>query len=408
MDQGVIVAALSVLFYFTTLLGGQPAQPVEPIAPPAQQQSYSVLGQTARIVADTVTVRSAPSPEAAALGVVRSTNQGVMILDKQDGWYKIRPSSGPTGWVPDYALTITPVLPKDLDRVILGYYIPGEQAYGSMLEHSTKLTAAAPLGWTLDSYGGLSADFDPQEMGRSLYFAGNQELETFAHVQVASHPTRLLTSSYLKQNTISQLVSTVEEWGLKGILLNIAYVPGAEQPELFAFLESLSAELQAKGLRTLVGLPLSADIDYQAASGSVDYVVLYSALQKDGPGPLAALPELESQLSAITQAIDSRKIILALSTSALDWSRTGSAQVLSHGEVLELAAQQGAKVRWDPVSMTPYFHYGNGGEVWFENRYSLKHKLELVAKYQLGGAALANLGQEDPELWNSVEDLLVG
>jgi spore germination protein YaaH len=305
-------------------------------------------------------------------------------------------------------LTITPVLPKDLDRVILGYYIPGEQAYGSMLEHSTKLTAAAPLGWTLDSYGGLSADFDPQEMGRSLYFAGNQELETFAHVQVASHPTRLLTSSYLKQNTISQLVSTVEEWGLKGILLNIAYVPGAEQPELFAFLESLSAELQAKGLRTLVGLPLSADIDYQAASGSVDYVVLYSALQKDGPGPLAALPELESQLSAITQAIDSRKIILALSTSALDWSRTGSAQVLSHGEVLELAAQQGAKVRWDPVSMTPYFHYGNGGEVWFENRYSLKHKLELVAKYQLGGAALANLGQEDPELWNSVEDLLVG
>ena len=58
--------------------------------------------------------------------------------------------------------------------------------------------------------------------------------------------------------------------------------------------------------------------------------------------------------------------------------------------------------------MTPYFHYGNGGEVWFENRYSLKHKLELVAKYQLGGAALANLGQEDPELWNSVEDLLVG
>ena len=173
-------------------------------------------------------------------------------------------------------------------------------------------------------------------MGRSLYFAGNQELETFAHVQVASHPTRLLTSSYLKQNTISQLVSTVEEWGLKGILLNIAYVPGAEQPELFAFLESLSAELQAKGLRTLVGLPLSADIDYQAASGSVDYVVLYSALQKDGPGPLAALPELESQLSAITQAIDSRKIILALKhlcprlvengqrSSAQPWRSTGT------------------------------------------------------------------------------------
>ena len=82
--------------------------------------------------------------------------------------------------------------------------------------------------------------------------------------------------------------------------------------------------------------------------------------------------------------------------------------MLSHEQVMDLAARQGAKIRWDSVSMTPYFHYGNGHEVWFENRYSMKYKLELVAKYNLAGAALGNLGQEDPEIWDSAAELLIG
>ena len=68
---------------------------------------------------------------------------------------------------------------------------------------------------------------------------------------------------------------------------------------------------------------------------------------------------------------------------------------------MELAAAQGAKIRWDSASLTPYFQYGNGREVWFENRYSLKQKLELVSKYKLAGTALVNLGQEDPAVWES-------
>ncbi|HBG01979.1 MAG TPA: glycoside hydrolase, partial [Firmicutes bacterium] len=57
-----------------------------------------------------------------------------------------------------------------------------------------------------------------------------------------------------------------------------------------------------------------------------------------------------------------------------------------------MAAKQGASVKWDTDSKTPYFIY-NGGEVWFENRYSLKNKIDLAEDFNLGGLALQNLGQ---------------
>ncbi len=85
----------------------------------------------------------------------------------------------------------------------------------------------------------------------------------------------------------------------------------------------------------------------------------------------------------------------------LDWPETGQPTVLSHGgEVLELAARRGADIKWDNASQTPYFRYGAGHEVWFENRYSIKHKLELAAEFRLAGVAFMQFGLEDPDVWN--------
>ena len=125
MARGVIVTLLSILFYFTTLLGGQAPHPVEPMAPLAQQRTYEVLGQTALLAADAVTVRSGPSAEADALGVIKKDTARVIILDHQAGWYKVHLSSGLSGWVPEHALTIVPSVPKPLDRLIVGYFEPG-------------------------------------------------------------------------------------------------------------------------------------------------------------------------------------------------------------------------------------------------------------------------------------------
>ncbi|NLM40910.1 MAG: SH3 domain-containing protein [Firmicutes bacterium] len=408
MDRGAIIAVLSMLFYFTSLLGAPGPGAVQPLAAPAEQRTYEVVGQTAQVTADAVTVRSAPAADAQALGVLKGDARQVIILDKDESWYKIRPSSGPIGWVPAYALRVTPVTPKQLDRIILGYYDPGGPAYETLLEHSAKLTAAAPLGWNLDSDGKLRASFDPQEMGRSLYFAGNQELFTFAHVRIPAPPTALLANAALQEASLDTLVATVQEWGLRGILIHVDYVPTWEQEELFAFVAALKSKMTAQGRYTLISLPWAEGLDYAAAGQGADYLVLQTSAVPAEPGPAAALPAVEEMITTVSQVVPGERIILGLSVSGLHWPRGGMLQALSHGEAMGLAAREGAKIRWDTASQTPYFQYGNGQEVWFENRYSLKHKLELVAKFNLAGVALANLGQEDPALWETALQLLIG
>jgi spore germination protein YaaH len=327
----------------------------------------------------------------------------ITILDESDNWYKIRPSIGVDGWVPNYAVNIEKVERTAPAQELLGFYLGGELGYNSLLENGAKLTGIASRGWKLDSYGGLTvtSDFDHEEVGRSLYFAGNQEMDTYANISINANPTRLLSTAALSEKSINQILDMLREWGLKGVLIDVTYIPGEEQGQLFAFLGKLAERLRPQGLKINVALPWATTIDYEAASQSVDYIILKYASDPSGakPGPAEPLPQVEAMLEEITSFMSADKVILSISTGGINWSRLGVPVSLTHQEILEMAAREGASVRWDADSKTPYFQYGAGQEVWFENRYSLKYKIDLVKKYNLGGLALKDLGQEDADVW---------
>ena len=208
MNQGIIAAVLSILFYLTSLLSGGQGQAIQPAEPPVTQQSYTVIGQAGTVVADRITVRHSPSADGKPLGTV-SRNTSLTILDQSGSWYKIRPRLGTEGWVPDFAVAVRDVQRQETDFRILGFYPGGDEAYESLIENGAKLSGIAPLGWRLDSYGQLSADpgFAPEEVGRSLYFAGNQKMDTFAHVQVGASPSPLLSDEKLQADSIRQFLA---------------------------------------------------------------------------------------------------------------------------------------------------------------------------------------------------------
>lgn len=399
MNQGIIAAVLSILFYLTSLLSGGQGQAIQPAEPPVTQQSYTVIGQAGTVVADRITVRHSPSADGKPLGTV-SRNTSLTILDQSGSWYKIRPRLGTEGWVPDFAVAVRDVQRQETDFRILGFYPGGDEAYESLIENGAKLSGIAPLGWRLDSYGQLSADpgFAPEEVGRSLYFAGNQKMDTFAHVQVGASPSPLLSDEKLQADSIRQFLAAISEWGLKGALVDIDYIPQAEQQELFEFLKTLKAKLGQEGLTVIVALPWNENIDYELAAEAGNYIVL-KANAPDQPGPLTPYPEARAMLEEVTSALPADKIILAVTTGGTAWSEAGSPVSLSHREVLELAAQEGASIKWDANAKTPYFQCGSGRRVWFENRYSIKYKLDLAEEFGLGGLALKNLGEEDSEIW---------
>lgn len=405
MGQGIIVAILSILFYLSGLLGGTQQQPPLP-NPTWEAQSLTSLGQTAQIVGSKVIVRQGPHSEEEPVGTVQ---QGwrVTVLDQKADWLKIHYAPGLEGWIPAYYLELVSpdeISPKAANRIVLGYYSLDNPAYESLLAHKEYLTAIAPQCWRLDGYGGLVADFAGENLGKNLSLAGNQGLQTYALIQINSEPTKLFHNDFLQEKTASAILDTLQEWGLRGVQLDLNY--SLEEPEKFAeFLQRLQSKLAPQGLKTLLALPLGED--YGSFSGNVDYLVVkaYLPAKKGEPGPAAPASWVEENLQQALNQVPKEKIILGIAASGRDWSSLGLPQSLSYQEVLDLAARQGASIKWDGQAKTPYFQYGAGRQVWFENRYSLKYKLELAQHYDLAGIAVLNLGQEDPGLWNTLAGL---
>jgi spore germination protein YaaH len=60
-------------------------------------------------------------------------------------------------------------------------------------------------------------------------------------------------------------------------------------------------------------------------------------------------------------------------------------------------------VNWDQTAQSPWLAYtddqGTEHEVWFENAYSIKAKLQLAQSYRIGGVFLWLVGDEDDGLW---------
>ncbi|NMB39143.1 MAG: SH3 domain-containing protein [Firmicutes bacterium] len=431
MNQNYLIPILTLLFYISSILGGSNGPVTD--SPPTHSQETSivesnVIGRQGQIITDRVTVRTGPGTQ---YNAITSLNIGtdVILLDQKDGWYQIRIQDGRTGWVAGYLINIT--LPDSQEvkahgKTVMGYYILASQSFDSLIQNSNSLTSIAPWSWSLDSYGNLTGDFDAASLGEVLEFAGNRQLKTYALVHnmfSGSFDSRVISNfinnKYAAKQAVEQIHQTLINWGLSGINLDLENVPAADKDALTEFVAELSRKLQPDGLEITMAVPAktsdNANSDYTGAydyaqlSKYVDKLVImaYDQHYRGGtPGPIASVQWVESVIQYTLSQVPADKIVLGIPNYGYDWPKSGTAQGLTYNQTMQLAASEGANVRWQSNDKVPYFKYGNGHEVWFENRYSIKYKLELVNKYKLNGIALWRLGQEDPGIWQVINDTL--
>lgn len=433
MGQSIIAVVLTILFYITSLFGGGTSNTSVPnqyqYTPSQQEQSSSsIIGQTAVVLGNKVTVRSGPGTDYTA---VSSVDKGleVTLLEAKDGWYKVRFASGQNGWIAGYLLNVLPyssVLKNSTSgKMVLGYYLLNNQSYESMLENSQVLTGIAPWSWELDSYGGLQASFDEEKLGETLQFAGNKGLETYALIHNLQNgyfdsqtATNLLNNSIAQERAINNIYQTLLDWGMKGVNIDLENVPAKDRELLTDFIRKLSQKLRTADLITTIAVPaktvddlnnnFSGAYDYEALSQYADYIVIMAYDQhysKGDPGPISSIEWVEQVIDFALSKTSKDKIILGIPGYGYNWSKTGGTGV-TYEQAMELAAQEGVSVKWHSQYKVPYFSYGNGNQVWFENRYSTKYKLDLVKKYDLAGIALWRLGQEDPAVWETISKAL--
>lgn len=213
---------------------------------------------------------------------------------------------------------------------------------------------------------------------------------------------------------IRELVRSAVQNGYDGIDIDYESLRAQDREPFTTFLRQLGHALRAEGkLLTAAVHPKITEAgyddrnlaqDYAAIGTAVDQVRLMSydySWETSDPGPVAPAGWVEDVVAYTVSQIPAEKVILGVVLLGYDWSQ-GRGSTVDHERAQELARAHGATVRRS-ADGTPWFRYedpsGAAHEVWYEDAVSVRAKVDLVARYGLGGAFCWRLGGEDPEVW---------
>ncbi|HHW11010.1 MAG TPA: SH3 domain-containing protein [Firmicutes bacterium] len=438
MTQSILVTLISIFLYLSSLLSGIGSSPSSPPAESPKTAETAQVPTSGVVTGNTVMVyKSTDSRD-----IVATLQRGdyVDILHREGSWYKVRLISGETGYVTTFTLMPAdspPVVENPATaarrRVVLGYYVVDQRlpSRPSLENYSHVLTAISPWTWEITASGGLVASFGTAETGQALKLAGERGLSTYALIHNfalnskglqnfnATLVNSMLSNPDARRKLVQNILATLKSWQFTGVHIDFEMVMPSDRYNLQAFLKELYNTLHPAGFEVTMAVPAkdresvtnswSGAYDYSALHPYLDLMMLmtYDEHWRGGaPGPVASLPWVESVVRfALNEGVPPEKIVLGVAGYGYDWPRQGQARAVTYTQAITTAKNYGAQIQWDATAKVPYFHYGDGRQVWFESRQSLSYKLGLVNKYGLAGISLWRLGQEDPGSWQIIQDM---
>lgn len=134
-------------------------------------------------------------------------------------------------------------------------------------------------------------------------------------------------------------------------------------------------------------------------------IMAYDFHWKTSPsGPIAPAHWIEKIARLAKKTIPSHKAIIAVGTYGYNWD-SGRAKPITIEQARRLAKIKNTPIRRDAKSLEQFLKLGPGRpKIWLQDSGSLKVKLEIVKKYNLGGVVFWRLGDEDPATWKVVEN----
>lgn len=312
-------------------------------------------------------------------------------------------------------------------RVVLGYYTvdyPGDRlSYNSLANFGHLVDFTAMFDFCVDGKGNLKGSVSPEgiklarEKGaRTLMVVHNISLGSFDHKAAYS----AITIKANRNNLVDNIVNQVDKYRYDGVNIDFEGIPAQCRGDFNLFLEALSGKLKERKKLLTVAVPAkisdagnswSGAYDYRTIGRLSDFVVImtYDEHWISGkPGPVASLPWVVQVLKYATGVMPSQKVLMGIGCYGYDWPEGRKGKPVKWKDMPALVSRYGG-VKWDNGFSVPYMTYKINGvkhQVWFENRYSLAIKLNLIEKYDLGGIAIWRMGFEDASFWETLRQKL--
>jgi spore germination protein len=321
---------------------------------------------------------------------------------------------------------ITTNSPKELIGFYAEWWATDTSSYNSLYSNTDVIKTIAPFWATLEKDGTIT-DRGGNDHDSVVKFAHNNNVSVLLLVNNAKEQENkspihtILSTPSSRASAINNLEDYIKKYKLDGINVDFEMVDAQDRDNLSAFMQELSERLKPQGYIISIDVfpkqdesnDVSIAYDYAQLAKYADKIILMTYDNHgtwSNAGPIADIDWVEKNLKYALQSIPKNKLYIGLAAYGYDWSSKG-VESLEYGALMDLAQRFNSSVIWDNPSKSPHFDYtdsdGTNHQVWFENSESLKNKIALVNKYDIAGAAMWKLGEEDPSSWQVLKSVFL-
>lgn len=237
---------------------------------------------------------------------------------------------------------------------------------------------------------------------------------------------KIFTDKKTSKQLINNVLTTMKNKGFKSLNIDFEHIKAEDRDLYNGFLETIIPKVKDAGytVSTALAPKTSAEQggawhgahDYKRHGQLADFVILMTYEWGWSGGPpraVAPIPEVRDVLDYAVSVIPSKKIVMGVPLYGYDWKlpyEEGKpwAKRVAPKEARQLAAKEGAQVKYDDEAQSPYFNYtddnGKKHVIWFENENSVQAKYNLVKEYGLRGVAYWVLGEPFPTNWDVLRE----
>ncbi|XID95890.1 glycosyl hydrolase family 18 protein [Paenibacillaceae bacterium WGS1546] len=364
------------------------------------------------------------------------------IWSEEEGWYRAQSAAGHIGYVAKSGVVL-----RDIETVpsvvteeepFVAWKTAGQkinltwEAVYSKNPDTSKIgelqgvNVVSPTWFELvDGQGNVrsNADANYSAWARSK---GMQVWGLFSNSFEPDRTHEALSTYESRSNMIQQMLAYAKTFKLQGVNIDFENVYTKDKDNFVQFVREMTPLMHEQKLVVSVDVTpksnsemWSAFLDRARLGESVDFMMLmaYDEHWASSPvaGSVSSLPWTENSIKRILEedGVPPEKLILGVPYYTRIWTEDADGKVSSKTMSMDAVNQLLEEKKLEPTfSEETGQHYvefkedGSTKKIWIEDAVSMKARIELIRKYDLGGVASWRRGFESQDIWGVVDENL--
>ena len=361
--------------------------------------------------------------------------ENAILIEKKNGWSKIRTSSGKVGFVKSSGLQNEVYVRHKLEKqsqisgkvnMVWDYFSEYAKAPNRTGTKIEGVNVVSPTFFHLIKNGEGKLHANVGDNGNSyIKWAKQNNYKVWGMVSNNSYKdttSKILNSYRLRTNLINNIVYAVTTYELDGINIDFENLKKEDKDMFSRFIIELKPKLKEAGKVISVdttaldgGDDWSECYDRNLIGDVADYLVFmaydqYSSNSKKA-GTTAGYNWIETNIKKLIdrEEVNADKIILGIPFYTRLWQEKNgklSSKTVDMKEVQTVLPRNVQKV-WNEKLKQNYVEYTKNNTVykmWIEDEESIKAKIELVRQYNLAGTAAWEKDRETASVWKVISE----